>query len=1060
MTERSLFLAVLLEIADPAERAAYLERACGGDPVLRGQVEQLLKAHQESGPFMERPALARVATTPEPVSEGPGTVIGPYKLLEQIGEGGFGVVFMAEQQQPLRRRVALKVIKPGMDTHQVIARFEAERQALALMDHPNIAQVLDAGSTTSGRPYFVMELVRGVPITDYCDQNNLTPHERLKLFVSVCQAVQHAHQKGIIHRDLKPSNVLVTLHDGVPVVKVIDFGIAKATGQRLTEKTLFTNFAQMIGTPLYMSPEQAEMSGLDVDTRSDIYSLGVLLYELLTGTTPLDKERLKQVSFDELRRIVREEEPPNPSARISTLGQAATVVSAHRKTDAKRLIQLVRGDLDWIVMKALEKDRSRRYETASAFAADVQHHLRDEPVEARPPAALYRFHKFARRNKAALLVTAGAFLAVTVLGGSIAWVMLGSAAQEAARERSVDAIVRQATLLMKQGKWTEAELAVQRGEGLLEREGNAEFPERFRALRKHLDMVARVVEIRSPQGLPEATDYDLAIKDRKYGEAFRDYGIDVSALEPEEAAERLRATPIAAVLAATLDDWAVTSRRRWGVGDSRWKRLLAVARATDPDPWRNRFRDGLERSDRKNLERLAASKEVAALPATSLYMLGRQHREEGATKQAVAVLQDARRRYPDDFWINLELGRSLSEMQPPRWGEASRYYTAAVALRPQSAAAHNNLGIVLGKQGALDEAVAEFHQASRLDATSYLVHYNLGNALAEGGRHEEAIASYRKAIEMNPDFGGAYHNLGIALYAKGRYEEAITSYQKAIQFGEGHARAYNNLGNALRQKGRPQEAIAAYRKAIEVQPDNALAYYNLGNALRKQNQFDEAIAVYSWAIALQPDWSEAHNSLGIALSRKNRQREAIIAFRKAIELKPRDAEAHSNLGIVLRLSGRLDEAIASFRKAIELKPDHAAPHGELAWLLATCSEPKLRDPDEAVRLAKKAVELAPKNPDNWRTLGVAHYRAGNGGAAVKALEKSMQLRKGGDSFDWFFLAMAHERVGEQAKAREYYDRAVAWMEKNKPQNAALRRYRTEAAELLGIEKPPMDKVKS
>src|SRR5205823_14789667 len=315
-----------------------------------------------------------------PVGEGPGAVIGSYKLLEEIGEGGFGVVFMAEQTRPVRRRVALKVLKPGMDTRQVVARFEAERQALALMDHANIAHVFDGGETESGRPYFVMELVRGVAITEFCDQNQLDVRERLKLFVDVCQAVQHAHQKGVIHRDIKPSNVLVTMHDSKAVVKVIDFGIAKATGQLLTEKTLFTNFAQMIGTPMYMSPEQAQMSGLDVDTRSDIYALGVLLYELLTGTTPFDKERLRTAGYDEIRRIIREEEPARPSTRLSTIGQAATTASANRRSDPRRLSQLFRGELDWIVMKCLEKDRGRRYETASALAADVEHYLNDEPV--------------------------------------------------------------------------------------------------------------------------------------------------------------------------------------------------------------------------------------------------------------------------------------------------------------------------------------------------------------------------------------------------------------------------------------------------------------------------------------------------------------------------------------------------------------------------------------------------------------------------------------------------------------------------------------------------------
>jgi serine/threonine protein kinase len=352
------------------------------------------------------------------VTERPGTVIGPYKLMEQIGEGGMGLVFVAEQVQPVRRKVALKVIKPGMDTRDVIARFEQERQALALMDHPNIAKVLDAGATDTGRPYFVMELVRGVPITEYCDTNQLTPKERLGLFVSVCHAVQHAHQKGVVHRDLKPSNVLVTLHDGTPVVKVIDFGVAKAVGQHLTEKTIYTRFAQMIGTPLYMSPEQAEMSGLDIDTRSDVYSLGVLLYELLTGTTPFDRQRILKAAFDEVRRIIREEDPPKPSTRLSTLGATLPAVSAKRRTEPRKLSALVKGDLDWIVMKALEKDRTRRYETANGLARDVQRYLADEPVEACPPSASYRLRKFARRYKT-LLATAAAFLALLAVGTAV-----------------------------------------------------------------------------------------------------------------------------------------------------------------------------------------------------------------------------------------------------------------------------------------------------------------------------------------------------------------------------------------------------------------------------------------------------------------------------------------------------------------------------------------------------------------------------------------------------------------------------------------------------------------
>src|SRR5262245_20101239 len=413
---RAIFLDAV-ENHTPHQWGSVLDQACGPDADLRHRVEILLRAHEQTNSFLDAPDPNGDATVNALSLERPGTNIGPYKLLEQIGEGGFGVVFMAEQLRPVRRRVALKVIKPGMDSRQVIARFEAERQALALMDHPNIARVFDGGETTSGRPYFVMELVRGVPVTDFCDQNHLPVRERLDLFLLVCQAVHHAHQKGIIHRDLKPSNVLVTLNDSRPVVKVIDFGIAKATGQQLTEKTLFTNFAQMIGTPLYMSPEQAEMSSLDVDTRSDIYSLGVLLYELLTGTTPFDKERLRTAAYDEIRRIIREEEPPRPSTRISTLGQMSATVSSNRQSDPQRLRRLIRGELDWVVMRCLEKDRNHRYETVNGLARDVERYLKDEPVTACPPAAGYRFRKFARRNKRAMIsgsLLAGLFLVLAI----------------------------------------------------------------------------------------------------------------------------------------------------------------------------------------------------------------------------------------------------------------------------------------------------------------------------------------------------------------------------------------------------------------------------------------------------------------------------------------------------------------------------------------------------------------------------------------------------------------------------------------------------------------------
>ena len=388
-----------LELKDPEKRAAYLDEVCAADEELRAQVDALLRWDREAGGFMDLP------------DRDPNTTRDATAIPDMTG---MATVYMAEQRHPICRRVALKIIKLGMDTRQVIARFEAERQALAMMDHPNIATVLDAGTTETGRPYFVMELVRGLPITKFCDTNNLTTRERLELFVSVCHAVQHAHQRGIIHRDIKPSNVLVTLHDGKPVPKVIDFGVAKALNQRLTEKTIFTRYSQMIGTPEYVSPEQAEMSGLDVDTRMDVFSLGVLLYELLAGTTPFDSEYLLSKGYGEMQRIIREEEPIRPSTKVTTLGEALTDVAKHRRVTPEALRRLMRGDLDWIVMKTLEKDRTRRYETVHALAEDLKRHLRNEAITASPPGTIYRLQKFLRRNRSKVVTWSA--VAVIVIG--------------------------------------------------------------------------------------------------------------------------------------------------------------------------------------------------------------------------------------------------------------------------------------------------------------------------------------------------------------------------------------------------------------------------------------------------------------------------------------------------------------------------------------------------------------------------------------------------------------------------------------------------------------------
>ena len=660
MNERDIYAAAL-ERRDLVDRLKYVAQACGNDHYLRARVESLLAAHPQAGSMEEfAPPTNHAAPTSAPISEGPGTVIGPFKLLQQIGEGGMGVVFMAQQHRPVQRTVALKIIKPGMDTRQVVARFEAERQALALMDHPNIAKVFDAGTTETGRPYFVMELVKGVPITQYCDERHVALRQRLELFVPVCQAVQHAHQKGIIHRDLKPSNVLIALYDGHPVPKIIDFGVAKATGPRLTERTMFTEFGAIVGTLEYMSPEQAELNQLDIDTRCDIYSLGVLLYELLTGTTPFDKKRLRLAAFDELLRILREEEPPKPSTRVSTTKELPAI-AAQRNLEPKNLTGLLRGELDWIVMKCLEKDRNRRYATANGLAQDLQRYLADEPVQACPPSASYRLRKFARRNKrvmvTAVLLGITLLVAVGSIAGSLGWVAHDRATRQAALDQQIVASLDNAKEKYEQDKLPEAMAAVKQAEGLLATtDGSKQLAQNERQWRRNLEMVARLEEIRLEESTVKDDHYDLAPADSAYQDAFASYDLHPNEGEPQPVAAALQSSAIRSHWISALDDWTLV---KMGSGLGGFQQLLEVARQADSDPWRNRLRDAIEQSDKETLKKLAAEATLAEQPVVAAILLARGLEKQGEYAAAIDALRMTQQRHPNDFWVNSDLGALL-----------------------------------------------------------------------------------------------------------------------------------------------------------------------------------------------------------------------------------------------------------------------------------------------------------------------------------------------------------------------------------------------------------------
>jgi serine/threonine protein kinase/tetratricopeptide (TPR) repeat protein len=996
-----LFFAAL-ELEGSETRSAYLDRHCS-DPELRRRVEELLAGDAQGSDFLEAPASIPTVTVDHDSRLGveePGTVIGPYKLREQIGEGGMGVVYVAEQTQPVRRKVALKIIKPGMDSKQVIARFEAERQALAMMDHPNIAKVHDGGTTESGRPYFVMELVRGLPITEYCDGERLPIRERLELFVLVCRAVQHAHQKGIIHRDLKPSNILVTLHDGVPVPKVIDFGVAKAIGQSLTERTIYTAFAQLVGTPLYMSPEQVELSGLDIDTRSDIYALGVLLYELMIGTTPFDPETLKRAGFDEMRRIIREEEPPRPSTRLSALGATLTTVSARRQADPRRLGPSLRGELDWVVMKALEKDRRRRYETANDFAADVMRYLWGEPVQAVPPSAVYRVRKFVRRNRAGVAVAVVVALILAVMAGAAGYVVRDRAARVAAAGQRVAEALAGARAAIESG--------------------------------------------------------DLPVATQLIAEARGHLG-----------AERESLPRVAARIDATEQEIEARQADR-----AQLSRFLKLASEAQSRMGQHRDQEGVHQAEEALglYGVLAGEGWLASLEQSTL--TPDQKRQVRETAYVVLVsLADFHVRW---FWANKadvpqSAQRSLDLL---RRAEAFHVPTRAFFF------VRGECRQLQGNQAAADEDMRRVQATPARTAWDY---YLPGHTAGWRGDIDAAIRAYRAALRVQPDHFSSMFFLARRLAeVKKEYREAIGLYAGCSALRPHDIYTYINRARCHHKLGQLEDAEADFAAAIAAAPSDPdrieartqrIPYMEeLGRTDKVREEQAQIVALAEQYLKKREAASDLVRSrnqrfylfFAGALADLGRLAEANDAYRKGIAIWPNDSELRRCLATVLKEQGQYAEAVEASRKAILLDPDSFKALNDLAWLLATGSDPKLRDPGEAVRLAKKAVELAPKQWatwTDWNTLGVAQYRAGDWNAARTALEKSVQLRGGGDGFDWFFLAMTRWRLGDKEQARKWFDRAAEWMDKHQPNNGELRRFRTEAAALLGVSEPSIDTSK-
>jgi serine/threonine protein kinase/multisubunit Na+/H+ antiporter MnhF subunit len=1001
--EEVVFTAVLKLAA--WERAAYLTEACGGDDQLRARVEALLRAvEQPAGP-------ARTLEGSMPLREKPGDKIGRYKLLQQIGEGGCGVVYMADQEEPVKRRVALKVIKPGMDTKEVLGRFEAERQALALMEHPNICKVLDAGATETGRPFFVMELVRGMPITCYCDETRMNTEQRLELFIQVCQAIQHAHQKGIIHRDIKPSNVLVADHDGVPVPRVIDFGIAKATtGQALTDRTVFTALEQFIGTPAYMSPEQANLSGLDVDTRSDIYSLGVLLYELLTGKPPFDARRFFDAGFDEIRRIIHDEEPQRPSRKLSTLAaEEQTTAAQSRQTDSPRLIHLVRGDLDWIVMKCLEKDRNRRYETANSLASDLERHINNEPVLARPPSTVYRFQKMIRRHK--LAFAAGAAVATAVLVG----------------------LAVSTYLFIQERRAHDRALAAEKEQSELRKEAEADS--------------------KKAKSEAERAEAAVALANQRLtdSEAISQFLIKV--FQSPDPARDGRTITVAEILGAAVkkleSDLARQPERRAKLQATLGATYHSLGLDGEAIPLQEKVRDYcLATSGLENPDTLMAIHNLAI----SYYGAGRR---DEALQLREQVLELRRKVLGPENPETLRTMNSLANSydNAGRREEALKLREQVLALRrkvsgpenPETLMAMNNLAVSYNKAGRRDEALKMREQVLALrrkvlgpeHPDTIMAMNNLANSFFLAGRREEALNLREQVLALHrkvsgpehPDTIMAMNNMATSYLDAGRRDQALQLREQVLRLsrkvnGPEHPdtlKAMGNLANCYDKAGRRDEALklreevlALSRKVMGPEhADTLLAMSGMADSYDETGRRDEAFKLREQVLALRnkslgpehPETLDAMAKLATSCNEAGRRDQALKLREQVLTLSrkvngpehPDSLDAMAKLATSYYEAGRQDEAL-KLQEAVLAARRKAAEQGNLndmnavAWQLATSADSRIRDGAGAVHFAEKAVAATNrKDPIALDSLAASYAAASQFDKAVAAEKEALAL---------------------------------------------------------------------